>query len=166
MRRLHFFRDYEDGYVLIAVRQFMENGNGLDNEGSYDRYYSPLPNELTVQSVVKSENLAVGNFNTLINFKRDHPREFALNRIYAFSNQRLTWCWHDADAKEAYPDFRFNCRFHHELLWRRHYDQLIAQPTGYTGELCVVALKPGYEIKFLTRGRHPEINHNEEAEDQ
>lgn len=143
MKRLQIFREYEDGFVLVNVRHFMTVG--INDLGEFDLTYSPLPEVGHVVKMLEENDLTIGNINSLKYFKKEHWREFMLNRVYALSVTKRNLCWLDADGNEAYPDSRFNCGFHRALLWKRSFEQMASLPTGYTGELCILAVRKGHE---------------------
>jgi hypothetical protein len=128
---------------------------GINNEGEFDLSYSPLPDVCSVVARLQTENLTLGNLNSLKYFKKEHPREFMLNRVYASSASKRILCWLDSNGNEAYPDSRFNCGFHRALLWKRHIEQLIALPVGYSGELCILAVREGHEGVLTHRNKKP-----------
>jgi hypothetical protein len=149
MRPLRVFKDFNDGFLLFSVRQFMTEG--VNVYGEYDLKYSPLPKVDSVIQRLREMSLILAKSPELKYFKKVHLREFLANRVYGRASNSITYCWLDQQEKEVQASLNFNCARERELLWHRSLERVTSKPTGYTGELCFLAIKPGFEAQIIYR---------------
>ena len=149
MNRFRIFKEYEDGFVLVAVRWFLTTG--INADGEFNPEHSPLPDLDRVINRLREGGLTLANAFLLKHFRRVHEREFSLNRVYARSSNSLGFCWISGDETEFHVHRDFNCAHEKNLLWRLKRDFITATPTGYAGELCFLAVREGEESLLYRR---------------
>ncbi|MFA6105360.1 MAG: hypothetical protein WC725_02045 [Patescibacteria group bacterium] len=150
MRPVRIFREFNDGFVLVTVRQFLSEE--INKHGEYDPKYSSLPQVDSVMGRLRDAGLVLAKSPELLYFKRVHPWEFLANRVYVRANNGFSFCLINKHERIIPLNVDYNCAHEHELLVKENLARATSWPLGYSGELCFLAIRPSHAARLIYRG--------------